>query len=229
MPFEPSVRKTRIISDGGSCIRGIGYDAMSIKVKSLEHHDFYIRYRLDTEKMRSVPDNLQTFLSGIFEAIPQELFRHPDNPGCSGMNHPVKIDMREIADHPIIDLAQKSREHTKFKSRHENLQQWFLLNDPQSIVAELPVWMDEKESKEHLELCFPLTGHIDLLRYSDSKVEIWDYKPKAKKEKWARTQVYYYARLLSLRAHLPLETIACGYFDESIAYTFNPGDIALCQ
>jgi|WetSurMetagenome_2_1015567.scaffolds.fasta_scaffold558267_2 hypothetical protein len=174
------------------------------------------------ENMKAVPRGLQDFLWGILDHIPQELFTHPENPGCSGMRTPFAIRMTETSDHPIIELARKSREHTKYKSRHENLQQWFLLNDPQSIVAELPVWMDEKESKERLELCFPLTGHIDLLRYNDSKVEIWDYKPKAKKEKWALTQVHFYALLLAHRAHIPIETIVCGYFDEEVAFTFCP-------
>jgi hypothetical protein len=196
---------------------------MVIKVKSLEHHNFYIRYRLHTENIKDVPKSLQDYLSGIFDYIPQELFIHPENPGCSGMRIHNGIEMKECSDHPVIAYAQTSREHIKFKSRHENLQQWFLLNDPHAIVAELPVWMDEIESKEHLELCYPLTGHIDLLRYHDSKVEIWDYKPNAKREKWAKTQVYFYALLLSLRAHIPLESIVCGYFDESIAYTFRPG------
>jgi hypothetical protein len=195
---------------------------MTIKVKSLEHRNFYIRYRLHTEKMKSVPNSLQEFLSGIFESIPKELFTHPENPGCSGMRIHNGIQMKECSDHPVIGYARESLAHTKYKSRHENLQQWFLLNDPQAIVAELPVWMDEKESKEHLDLRFPLTGHIDLLRYYNSKVEIWDYKPKANKEKWAQTQVYFYARLLSLRANIPIENIVCGYFDESIAYTFSP-------
>ena len=195
---------------------------MIIKVKSLEHHDFYIRYRVHTENIKNVPDSLQEYLSGIFDYIPKELFVHPENPGCSGMRMPIGIEAREFPDHPIIGMAQKSRTHVKFKSRHENLQQWFLLNDQQAIVAELPVWMDEKESKEHLNLCFPLTGHIDLLRYDGLKVEIWDYKPNAKKEKWAKTQVYFYALLLSLRTRIPLDKIVCGYFDESTAYTFRP-------
>jgi hypothetical protein len=198
------------------------FNTMSIKVKSLEHHNFYIRYRLHIENMKSAPESLQEYLSGILDYIPKDLFTHPENPGCSGMRQLTEIQMQELSDHPIISFAQKSREHVKFKSRHENLQQWFLLNDPQAIVAELPVWMDEKESHEHLNLNFPLTGHIDLLRYHDSKVEIWDYKPSAKKEKWAKTQVYFYALLLSLRAHIPLEAIQCGYFDESTAFVFRP-------
>jgi hypothetical protein len=198
---------------------------VAIKVKSLEHHDFYIRYRLHTENVKNVPASLQEYLLGIFNFIPKELFVHPENPGCSGMRVPIAIKVQEFHNHPIIDLAIKSREHIKFKSRHENLQQWFLLNDPQAIVAELPVWMDEKESKEHLNLCYPLTGHIDLLRYDDSKIEIWDYKPNAKREKWALTQVYFYGLLLSLRARIPIETMVCGYFDESIAYAFCPKDL----
>jgi hypothetical protein len=200
---------------------------MTIKVKSLEHHNFYIRYRLHIVNMKSAPAGLQTFLTGILDFIPKELFSHPQNPGCSGMRTETDIQMQEFADHPVIAYAQKSREHIKFKSRHENLQQWFLINDPQAIVAELPVWMDALESKERLNLNFPLTGHIDLLRYDNSKIEIWDYKPKAHKEKWAKTQVYFYALLLSHRTKIPLEKILCGYFDESIAYVFNPSDLKI--
>jgi hypothetical protein len=195
---------------------------MSIKVKSLEHHQFYIRYRLHIGNMNLVPAGLQAFLLGIFDSIPQELFTHPENPGCSGMRILPEVEMRESRDHLIIGLAQKSREHTKFKSRHENLQQWFLLNDPNAVVAELPVWMDELESKEHLDLCHPLTGHIDLLRCTDARIEIWDYKPNARREKWAKAQVWLYARLLSLRAGVPLKDIVCGYFDESVAFMFDP-------
>jgi hypothetical protein len=195
---------------------------MPIKVKSLEHHNFYIRYRLHTDNLQCTQERLQEYLLGILDHIPQELFNHPENPGCSGMRTPTTVIIKERSDHPIIDLARQSRTHIKFKSRHENLQQWFLLNDPNSIVAELPVWMDESESKKHLELGFPLTGHIDLLRFDDSKIEIWDYKPNARREKWAATQVNFYARLLSFRANVSLENIVCGYFDESSAFTFNP-------
>ncbi len=179
--------------------------------------------------MKSVPPGLQRFMTGIFDHIPRELFVHPENPGCSGMRVHREIRLREEPLHPIVEMARRSREHTRFKSRHENLQQWFLMNDPHAVVAELPVWMNEMESKAHLKLGFPLTGHIDLLRYSDSKVEIWDYKPNAQKEKWARLQVYLYARLLSFRADVPLKDILCGYFDESVAYTFHPDSGCLTQ
>jgi hypothetical protein len=195
---------------------------MPIKVKSLEHHNFYIRYRLHTDNLQCAPSGLQEYLLGIFDYIPKELFIHPENPGCSGMRMPASVAMEECSDHPVIGFARQSRAHVKFKSRHENLQQWFLLNDPHAIVAELPVWMDERESKNHLDLDFPLTGHIDLLRCENSKIEIWDYKPNARKEKWAATQVNFYARLLSLRANIPLGDIVCGYFDESTAFTFHP-------
>jgi hypothetical protein len=195
---------------------------MDIKVKSLEHHNFYIRYRLHTANAKALPTGLQGFLSGIFESIPQELFNHPENPGCSGMRTEYAVELNKTDNHEIIALAQKSQEHTKFKSRHENLQQWFLLNDPQAIAAEVPVWMDIPEAKEHLGLSFPLTGHIDLLRFNGKKVEIWDFKPKAHREKYAKIQVLFYALLLAQRAHIPLSNMLCGYFDESLAFTFKP-------
>jgi hypothetical protein len=195
---------------------------MDIKVKSLEHHNFYIRYRLHTANAAALPNNLRDFLTGIFEFIPQELFVHPQNPGCSGMRREYAVELEKSENHEIIALAHKSREHTKFKSRHENLQQWFLLNDPYAIAAEVPVWADEAESKTHLGLPFPLTGHIDLLRFRADKIEIWDFKPHARREKYATIQVLFYALLLSLRTQIPLDKFECGYFDEALAFTFKP-------
>jgi hypothetical protein len=195
---------------------------LDIKVKSLEHHNFYIRYRLHTANAKTLPVGLQNFLLGIFESIPRELFIHPENPGCSGMRAGYEIELDKTDNHEIITYAQKSKTHTKFKSRHENLQQWFLLNDPHAIAAEVPVWTDSQEAKEHLGLGFPLTGHIDLLRFKGGQVEIWDFKPHAHREKYAKIQVLFYALLLSLRAKIPMENIMCGYFDDAAAFTFKP-------
>ena len=67
-----------------------------------------------------------------------------------------------------------------------------------------------------------MTGHIDILRVDDDKVWIWDYKPNAHKEKFASTQVFFYALMLSKRTSIPLENFRCGYFDSSYAYLFKP-------
>ena len=68
----------------------------------------------------------------------------------------------------------------------------------------------------------PLTGHIDLLRYEDQKIAVWDYKPHAALEFKAVTQVFLYALMLAARTGISLTHFRCGYFDEKDLYVFSP-------
>jgi hypothetical protein len=197
-----------------------------IKIKSIPSHGFFVRYRLAISELDKIPAGLSEFLWSIFDFLPMVLFDHPDNPGCSGMRIPLDVESEKVPGHPICELAEMSKEHTKFKSRHENLQQWFLLNDSRSIVAELPVWADENElAGISLRFGFPLTGHIDLVRYNEECVEIWDYKPRANKEKWVHVQTWLYALILSIRTGITLDQIMCGWFDEENAFVFRLSNI----
>ncbi|MBU4503046.1 MAG: PD-(D/E)XK nuclease family protein [Nanoarchaeota archaeon] len=67
-----------------------------------------------------------------------------------------------------------------------------------------------------------MTGHIDILRIEDEKIWVWDYKPNAHKEKYASTQTYFYALMLSKRTGIPLDDFRCGYFDQNHAFAFKP-------
>ena len=84
----------------------------------------------------------------------------------------------------------------------------------------------EKDELENYNFLFdsnePLTGHIDILRIEDEKIWIWDYKPNAFDEKYASTQIFFYAIMLSKRTNIPLENFRCGYFDDSYAFMFKP-------
>ena len=51
---------------------------------------------------------------------------------------------------------------------------------------------------------------------------VWDYKPNAQKEKYAKCQTLFYAIMLSKRTGIPLERFRCGYFDEKTAFVFKP-------
>ncbi|MEK6816177.1 MAG: PD-(D/E)XK nuclease family protein, partial [Nanoarchaeota archaeon] len=98
-------------------------------------------------------------------------------------------------------------------------------NDNQTIAMEIPIWMMPNELdcfRPLLKSDEPLTGHIDVLRIQDGKVWIWDYKPNAHLEKYASTQTYFYALMLSGRTGIPLEKFRCGYFDKYYAYVFKP-------
>lgn len=105
------------------------------------------------------------------------------------------------------------------------MQNFLLENDDKTIGIEIPIWLenDELDSyKEVLDSNEPMTGHIDVLRVNDNKIWVWDYKPNANKEKYASTQVYFYAVMLSKRTGIPMENFRCGYFDHKYAYIFKP-------
>jgi hypothetical protein len=98
-------------------------------------------------------------------------------------------------------------------------------NDSKTIGVEIPLWLDEKEMLE-FGLKFnepgPISGHIDVIRIEDDKIWIWDFKPKAAKEKYADMQVLMYALILSHRTQIPLEEFRCGYFDQHTSFVFEP-------
>ena len=100
-----------------------------------------------------------------------------------------------------------------------------LENDENTIAIEVPLWLEANEIELYENLFQsknPLTGHIDLIRIEDGKIWIWDYKPSAKREKYASTQVYFYALMLSKRTGIPLDNFMCGYFDSANCYIFKP-------
>ncbi|MEK6835830.1 MAG: PD-(D/E)XK nuclease family protein, partial [Nanoarchaeota archaeon] len=111
------------------------------------------------------------------------------------------------------------------------IQVFLLENDNNTIAMEVPIWVYPNELKEFtnvFKIKSPLTGHIDVLRIEDNKIWIWDYKPGAYYERYAQTQVYFYALMLSKRTNINLENFRCGYFDEKYAYAFKP-DLKLIE
>jgi ATP-dependent exoDNAse (exonuclease V) beta subunit len=135
------------------------------------------------------------------------------------------IDLKQIEGHEVCELARKGLELDKFNSAHTNVQMFMLQNDDNTISIEVPIWLLEHELPDYeaiLSSKDALTGHIDALRVEDGKVWVWDYKPHASKEKYASTQVNFYALMLSQRTGIPMERFRCGYFDDELAFVFKP-------
>ena len=200
----------------------------SIRVHSFAHEPFY-RYRLCTKKLIDLPEPLREYLWLLFEDCPNHLYK-ADGFRASQQRFTVKVPLHHTQTHAIIDLARDSQDYTRFTSRHENLQLYFLEHDPYSFACEIPVWTESREIQDYLEVFgtdAPLTGHIDLLRYADRRIEVWDYKPNAVKEVTAVTQVLLYALMLSIRTGISLRRFRCGYFDERDLYWFNPHEAQL--
>jgi|GEM_PF-492928 len=198
---------------------------------SFAHGDgHFYRFRLDTEKAKNSPAELQEFFQSLCDGdCPNHFFLRP--PSSSRLRLSLNDQITRQREHSTVALANDCYGIALYKSAHENLQAYFLDKDPESISTEVPVWLSAEEYADYKNL-FPeggvLTGHIDLLRLEkDGKIWIWDYKPNAFNEKYAAGQIYSYAVMLSVRTGIPLDDIKCGYFDESNAYTLEPSAVTL--
>jgi len=161
----------------------------------------------------------------MFEVCPDEYFN--SGPRGSSLKFNLPLSLEETRTHEVSELTKHGLETNceRYKSNHSKVQMFMLENDQKTFAIEVPIWLKCSEIN-----CFkrlfnsdePLTGHIDLLRLEDGKIWVWDYKPNAHKEKFASTQTYFYALMLSKRTRIPLEKFRCGYFDNNFAYTFKP-------
>ena len=133
------------------------------------------------------------------------------------------VKLHSIEGHEISKLAKQGYKNST--TAHNDVEMFLLENDDKTIAVEVPLWIKSNELscfKELFKSKDPLTGHIDVLRVEDGKIWIWDYKPNAKDEKFATTQTFFYAYMLSKRTNIPIENFRCGYFDQHIAYVFKP-------
>jgi PD-(D/E)XK nuclease superfamily len=113
--------------------------------------------------------------------------------------------------------------------RHETLQRLMLLNDSATIAVEVPIYLTPDDFAYFRAHGFtfpfgehPITGHIDFLQLRSGFLHILDYKPDARKEKHAVTQLTIYALALSRRTGLPVKAFKCAWFDERDYFEFYP-------
>ncbi|MBT7903428.1 hypothetical protein HN587_06210 [Candidatus Woesearchaeota archaeon] len=200
---------------------------MSIRHTSFKHGWFY-HYRLNDHKINSLCNsNFQTlkkYLDVVFHDCPDHYFH--SGPRGSSLKFNLNIDPVVIQGHEVSSLAKIGLDSERYKTAHSNVQIHMLEQDSTTIGVEVPIWLLSHELKQYksiFETDEPLTGHIDVLRVEpDDKIWVWDFKPKATKEKYATTQTFFYALMLSRRTNIPLSDFRCGYFDEKTAHVFQP-------
>ncbi|MBN2052254.1 Dna2/Cas4 domain-containing protein [Candidatus Woesearchaeota archaeon] len=198
-----------------------------IRHVSLDHGWWY-HYRLHNEKLDLLKGNgytgLHKYLGEVFDKCPREPFI--TGPRSSKLRFNLGIKPRQIDNHEVSVLAKQGLEWDQFDNNHSNVQVFMLSYDNKTIGIEVPIWLQAEELGKKFEELFaskePLSGHIDVLRLEDDKLWIWDYKPNAEMEKYASTQVYFYAIMLSKRTGIPLDHFMCGYFDQHTSYVFKP-------
>ncbi len=189
-------------------------------------HGWWYHYRVHELKMRALSSKfpeLKKFLESVFTCCPHSYFEI--GPRSSKLRNKIPVDTLQILGHEVSALTKAglTENEGRFASAHSKVQMYMLENDRNTIAMEVPLWVtpDEMDSSI-LKISEPLTGHIDVLRIEDGKIWIWDYKPNASLEKFASTQVFMYAYMLSKRTGIPLDNFMCGYFDSANAYIFEP-------
>ena len=197
-----------------------------IKHVSLQHGWFY-HYRLHEKKINTLCNKkftpLQTYLNQTFDNCPDKHFN--TGPRSSKLRFDVGIKPTLVENHEVCKLAEQGLASERYKTAHSNVQMFMLENDDKTLGVEIPIWLRHQELpafQKIFDTKDPLSGHIDALRIEDKNIWVWDYKPHAEKEKYATTQTYFYALMLSRRTGIPLDHFKCGYFDDEIAFIFKP-------
>lgn len=202
---------------------------MVIKNKVLDHKGGFYFYRIHEIKIKKLCDkyvNLKLFLENVFKNCPDSYFNH--GPRASNLRIKLKnLKLYKVRGHEICELAKIGLKKKKSNNNHLGIQAFMLERDNKTIAVEVPIWLEKYESNKFYRVFKTneqLTGHIDILRVEDGKIWVWDYKPNAIEEKYASTQVYFYAFMLSKRTGIKLDDFGCGYFDEKVAFLFKPSD-----
>ena len=204
-------------------------DDTMIRNLALPHTGGYYNYRVHipkTEKLCNGYSGLKEHLNEMFAKCPDDYFNV--GPRSSKLKFNLPLDVKRVSGHEICGLAGNGLKENKerYKGNHSRVQVYLLERDNKTIAVEVPVWMGKEEIDDYKEIFqsdFPLTGHVDIVRVEDGKIWIWDYKPNAFEERFASTQVYFYALMMSKRCKIPLNDFRCGYFDQEYAFIFNPG------
>ncbi len=199
---------------------------MSILHHSFKHKWFY-HYRLHQHKLDFFCNNgfssLAKYLNNLFKKCPDRYFEK--GPRSSSLKFDLSAKLHEVPGHEVCSLAEEGLKMERYNTQHSKVQVFMLENDDKTISVEVPIWLKHQELDGFSKIFNtkdPLTGHIDILRFENNKIWVWDYKPSAEKEVYAPAQVFFYALMLSKRTNIPLNKFMCGYFDDNQAFIFKP-------
>lgn len=197
-----------------------------IKSKAYKHGQTYY-YKVDFSKLNTNKgfihkQKLRKYFYNILKTCPNHKFG--DGPRSSSLKLKFDFDLQKVKK-DVSMLARMGLDSNYYGDNHMNVQMFMLAYDKTTIAMEVPVWLDQTELKSYKKVFDSeksLSGHIDIVRVENDLVWIWDYKPNAHREKFADTQTYLYALMLSKRTKIPLKNFRCGYFDDKNVYVFNP-------
>lgn len=200
-------------------------------VSTSYNHGGQYHFRIHRKKTDSLCQknikSLRNYLDNVRKDCPHDYFLK--GPRSSVLKINIKAPLQRMK-HEVQGLARLGLDSGYYDNAHMNVQMFMLAYDNKTIAMETPIWLEPKEYDyfdEFFDSEDPLTGHIDLIRIEDGKIWVWDYKPNAHREKFADTQTYFYALMLSKRSGIPISNFMCGYFDTKNTYVFDPSEIKI--
>jgi len=182
--------------------------------KTFRHREQPYKYQYHSSKIYFLKDfpYLKQYLINVKDNCPNNLFDAGKR--CSEINLNLELNKRRKFNY-ACKLAELALKITKDnRKRHQIIQDFMLINDSSTIATEIPVYFEHKNNM--------MTGHIDILQMRFNKLHVIDYKPGAKKERKATSQVYLYALALSKITKIPLNKFVCAYFDDRDYFEFEP-------
>lgn len=129
---------------------------------------------------------------------------------CSNSGIKFMCEFEELMGDILVQYANEAEWQGQGNKQHDIMQDYLIWNDHQTIAIEVPVYNYEAN----------ISGHIDIVRIVNGRVQIVDFKPKAKKEKPDKVgaQLSLYRMLLSHNTGIDEKNIDCFYYDDFNMY-----------
>lgn len=151
--------------------------------------------------------NIHGFLSSVIIEGRQSFDRSPSSEKL------LVLDIEKV-DSAIVQLAKEADYENCENWQHRKVQDFFMARDNRTIAVEIPLWSKELN----------MSGFADILRHfpangdTPEMFQLLDFKPGAKSEKKAATQLYWLKKLLCECSMIKPEQVICCYFDNVSAY-----------
>lgn len=155
-----------------------------------------------SEEMRKKDPNFAKLLDFLRLAFETGLPDRPQSP--SGMPELLGIEVKQHFQHPLSLMVAGSNYQGAGRNQHTVVQEYFIKNHPDFLAMEVPVWDSEA------------SGCIDilLLKLKPFFIDVFDFKPGARKETKASSQVYRYLKMLIDATGIPAQYFRGFYGDE---------------
>ena len=128
---------------------------------------------------------------------------------CSNSGIKYECEFEEVTS-ILTDYAEAAEWKGKGREQHDIMQDYLIWNDDKTVAVEIPVYDDR----------YNISGHIDIIRIVNKRVQIVDFKPNAKKEKHEKvgSQLSLYRELLSYNTGIDEKNIDCYFYDDVACY-----------